>query len=96
MEPSPTRKCKWRPDDFPARLVDLRFQRFEIAGEDHDQRTAGPDRRLSLESAGESAVLKAGVVRAEILEPPAEDVLVERSCSAWLIGSSMGGGDALH
>jgi hypothetical protein len=64
-------------DDFPARLLDLRFDRFELDGVDYDERIRGPDRRVLRETTAEAAIFEARVVGSVVCEPPAEDLLIK-------------------
>src|SRR5689334_10057695 len=77
MEPAASRERVGLADDLPARLRDLRFDRFELDRVDHDQWIRGPNGRVLREPATQTAILEARVVRSVVLELPAEDLLIE-------------------
>src|SRR2546428_3971124 len=77
MESAAARKRVGLPYDLPTGLLDLSFDRFELGGVDHHQRIGGPDRGVPREPAAQAAVLEARVARPVVLQPPAEDLLIE-------------------
>jgi hypothetical protein len=77
VEPAAARERVCRSDDLPACLFDLRFDRVELDGVDHYQRIGGRDGRVLREAAAQPAILETRVVGSKILEPPAEDLLME-------------------
>jgi len=77
VEPAAARERVGRADDLPTRLLELCLDVFQTGGVDHHERIGGPDGRVLREAAAQAAVLEARVVGSVILEPPAEDLLIE-------------------
>src|SRR5580704_14789424 len=83
MEASASGKAEGLAHDFSAGCRDFGIGFFQGSGIDHDQRAAGLDGigtgtlRPSVESSGQTAVVKAGVIRPVILKVPAKDLAIE-------------------
>src|SRR2546425_1048370 len=77
MESAAARKRVVRPYVFPPALFDFPFARFEWGGVDPHQGLGGPAGGFLRDPAAQAAVLEARVARPVVLEPPAEDLLIE-------------------
>src|SRR5205807_8711905 len=63
--------------DLAPGLLDLRFDRFQLAGVDHYQWIGRADGCVLREPAAQPTITEARVVRSVVLELPAEDLLIE-------------------